>query len=279
MNPVYEDKREDFRIYPLCDHPYPPHVHYVVEMMYVTAGSLTVTIADQQVTLNEGDIAIAFPLIFHSYDSVSDDVKGHAFFFSPELVSRYASVFNGNRPAMPVVRAKDMDEKTKTFLKELIQLDQEDYDEAMAEGYMCLLLTKLFPAIKLETLTYKPESETIHKVTMYLSAHYCEDLTLDSVSRALGMSRSHLSHIFSQQLKINFRQYINMFRIGLATRLIREDPARSLMDISYACGFEDVRTFRRAFQLLEGMSPNAYRKNLMSPGSVFPDDDEDDDEE
>ena len=278
MNPVYEDKREDFRIYPLCDHPYPPHVHYVVEMMYVTSGTLTVTIADQQLTLNEGDLAITFPLIFHSYDTVSDDVKGFAFFFSPELVSRYASVFNGNRPALPCVRAADMDKKTLMFLDALTHLEEEDYDEAMAEGYMCLLLTKIFPAIKLETLTYKPESETIHKVTMYLSAHYCEDLTLDSVSRALGMSRSHLSHIFSQQLKINFRQYINMFRIGLATRLIREDPTRSLMDISYACGFEDVRTFRRAFQLLEGMSPNAYRKSLMSPGSVVPDDEDDEED-
>ena len=273
MSPVYEDKRENFRIYPLCDHPYPPHVHYVVEMMYVTRGTLTVTIADSQITLNKGDLAVAFPLIFHSYDEMSEDLEGHAFFFSPELVSRYASVFNGNRPSVPWIRMEDIDSKTEMFLKELIETDSEP-DEAIAEGYMCLLLSKVLPKLQLEPLTYKPESETIHKVTMYLSTHYCEDLTLDSVSHALGMSRSHLSHIFSQQLKINFRQYINMFRIGLATRLIREDPTRSLMDISYSCGFEDVRTFRRAFQFLEGMSPNAYRKSLVSPGTVLPDDDE-----
>lgn len=273
MSPVYEDKRESFKIYPLCDHPYPPHVHYVVEMMYVSRGSLTVTIADHQITLHEGDLAIAFPLIFHSYDDMSDDVDGYAFFFSPELVSRYASVFNGNRPAIPWLLKENIDDKTKSFLQALTECT-DDQDEAMAEGYMCLLLTKILPLMQMEPLTYKPESETIHKVTMYLSTHYCEDLTLDSVSHALGMSRSHLSHIFSQQLKINFRQYINMFRIGLATRLIREDPTRSLMDISYACGFEDVRTFRRAFQMLEGMSPNAYRKSLVSPGMVLPDDDE-----
>lgn len=273
MSPVYEDKRESFRFYPLCDHPYPPHVHYVVEMMYVTRGSLTVTIADSQIVLNAGDLAIAFPLIFHSYDSMSEDLEGQAFFFSPELVSRYASMFNGNRPSIPVVRAEEIDDRTVSFLNALTETENEP-DDAMAEGYMCLLLSRILPKMQLEALTYKPESETIHKVTMYLSTHYCEDLTLDSVSHALGMSRSHLSHIFSQQLKINFRQYINMFRIGLATRLIREDPTRSLMDISYACGFEDVRTFRRAFQLLEGMSPNTYRKNLMAPGTVLPDDDE-----
>ena len=73
-----------------------------------------------------------------------------------------------------------------------------------------------------------------------------EPITLETVAHALGVSRIHLSHIFSQQLRINFRQYINALRIDRACFLLR-NPSYSISEIAYLCGYGNPRTFHRAF--------------------------------
>ena len=100
-----------------------------------------------------------------------------------------------------------------------------------------------------------------YQVLQYISEHFTEPLTLESTARALGISRIHLSHIFSQQLHINFRQYINTLRIDRAQTLLR-DPAYSISQIAYQCGYGNQRTFHRAFLSQCGMTPNSFRAAL-----------------
>ena len=96
------------------------------------------------------------------------------------------------------------------------------------------------------------------QVLEYIAEHYREDITLESVARELGISRSHLSHIFSEQLNVNFRRYINTLRIDQASFLL-QDTAMTVTEIGYACGYNNLRTFHRAFQNERGMQPGEFR--------------------
>ena len=115
------------------------------------------------------------------------------------------------------------------------------------------------------------------QVLQYISEHFTEPLTLETTARALGISRIHLSHIFSQQLKINFRQYINTLRIDRACALLR-DPSYTISQIVYLCGYGNPRTFHRAFLSIHNMTPKEYRarffKSSVNPPDVI-DEDED----
>ena len=97
----------------------------------------------------------------------------------------------------------------------------------------------------------------------YISEHFTEPLTLESTAHALGISRIHLSHIFSQQLHINFRQYINTLRIDRAKTLLH-DPSNSISQIAYLCGYGNQRTFHRAFLTQCSITPNQYRANVIA---------------
>ena len=93
----------------------------------------------------------------------------------------------------------------------------------------------------------------------YIFDHACEDITLENTARGLGISHSHLSHLFSQRFHINFRRFVNAIRIDKARMLMR-DPRMTLTSICYSCGYGNIRTFRRAFVRETGMLPGQYQQ-------------------
>ena len=61
----------------------------------------------------------------------------------------------------------------------------------------------------------------------------------------------------------NFRRFINAIRIEKA-RLLMRDPNLTLTDICDACGYTNMRTFRRAFQQEIGCLPSDHLLSLRN---------------
>lgn len=72
----YEQRSENLSTGPICDHPFPSHVHDPVEIVCPTFGTLVMTISGKQYQLIPGDIAVVFPSVPHSLDFVSPDING-----------------------------------------------------------------------------------------------------------------------------------------------------------------------------------------------------------
>ena len=123
-------------------------------------------------------------------------------------------------------------------------------------------MSYLFSCIRLKQVDKHVQSGLSYQVLHYISEHFTEPLSLETTARALGISRIHLSHIFSQQLRINFRQYINTLRIDRACYLLR-DPNYNISQIAYLCGYGNPRTFHRAFLAQCQMPPKQYRQKMI----------------
>ncbi|MBQ3157968.1 MAG: helix-turn-helix transcriptional regulator [Clostridia bacterium] len=242
----------------ICDHPFPTHVHDVVEAVCLQHGTVTMTIGPQQYQLQAGDIAIMFPSMPHSYDQVSEDAQGLTLIFSPGIIREFSAAFRNTIPETPVLQAREAPQELQDVISQLRRLPPEKA-QTLQRGYLHLFLSFLLDAMPLRPMDKHVETGLTHQVLHYISQHFTEPLTLENTAHALGISRIHLSHIFSQQLHINFREYINALRISYACELLWEENC-SISQIAYQCGYGNPRTFHRAFLSQCGMPPRQYRE-------------------
>ncbi|MBE5810658.1 MAG: AraC family transcriptional regulator [Clostridiales bacterium] len=264
MKPVfYEQRAETIFMGEICDHPFPSHVHDVVEIVCLQTGSMEMTISSKNIMLLPGDIAITFPSEVHSYDYVSKDASGLTLIFLPDTIMEFCHVFRTMQPLHPLLLHQDQAPELTSIIRHLLTITSGSQAAPLMLGYLHLFLAYLFTALPLTPRARNPHSTLTDQVLQYISEHFAEPLTLENTSHALGISRIHLSHIFSQQLHINFRQYINTLRIDRACTLLR-NPNYSISQIAYLCGYGNQRTFHRAFLAQCGMPPNQYRAEQPS---------------
>lgn len=262
MSTYYEQRPEKLFIGEMTHFTVPTHVHSVAELMILTRGAAVLTIDDMRYSLTPGDAVVIFPLVPHSYDSLSADVSGLTAIFPPDIIPEYAGTFHGLQPENPMLPASRTSLELRLAVDRLSRLNMDD-DLPMCVAYLHVLLAGL-----LHSLSYRPvydysERDLGHRILTYISEHAYEDITLESASHALGISASHLSHFFSEHLRTNFRRFINAIRIERA-RLLMRDPNLTLTDICGACGYTNMRTFRRAFQQEMGCLPSDHQVTLRN---------------
>jgi len=263
MSPVFYERRlENVFAGAICDHPFPAHVHDVVEIVCLLTGSVEMTIADKKLLLMPGDIAVTFPAIPHCYDAVSEDATGLALIFLPDTITEFYHTFRTMQPVHPLLPKEQTAPELEPIILAMQKLTAKDQSTPLKLGYLHLFLSYMFSCLPLISGGRNPHSTLTYQVLHYISEHFTEPLTLESTAHALGISRIHLSHIFSQQLHINFRQYINTLRIDRARALL-QNPSYSISQIAYLCGYGNQRTFHRAFLSQCGMPPNQFRDSKL----------------
>ena len=263
MMPFYEVGERPVFLGPICDHPFPLHVHMVVEVVHLLQGSLTLTVDGNQYVLSPGDTVACFPSVPHGYDAMSEDAQGLCFIFEADTISEFASAFRSSRPVVPFLKADTAGQGLHDSIAVLVKILQEE-NSPLLMGYLHVFLAHMLSVMPLEPIDSNLDGDLIQQTLQYVSEHFAEDLSLDSVASALGVSKPHLSRLFSNYLKVNFRKYINTLRIDEACTLLRT-TGTTVTDICYACGFNNPRTFHRAFMEEKGMQPKDYRALKEGP--------------
>ncbi|PKA17261.1 AraC family transcriptional regulator [Leptospira haakeii] len=86
-----------------------------------------------------------------------------------------------------------------------------------------------------------------------------EELTLPILSEELKIKTHQLSEILNDKMKIGFREYITGFRLEEASKMLKEEPQRSVLAVIYSAGFKSKSAFHKLFQEKYGCSPGEYR--------------------
>ncbi|KZN68225.1 hypothetical protein N473_07310 [Pseudoalteromonas luteoviolacea CPMOR-1] len=102
-------------------------------------------------------------------------------------------------------------------------------------------------------------SEALKNIMINQQLFMDEELSLNKLSKAISVSENHISETLSQQLKTNFFQFVNGYRIAAAEKLLQETDKR-VSTIQYEVGFNSKSTFNTAFKKATGLTPSLYRK-------------------
>lgn len=99
----------------------------------------------------------------------------------------------------------------------------------------------------------------LRKVQEYIDSNYeKENLSLNEVAGAVGVSANYLSAVFSQSMNRTFVEYVTDKRMEKAKKLLR-DTDESSGEIATLVGYKDPHYFSFVFKKTQGISPREYR--------------------
>ena len=104
------------------------------------------------------------------------------------------------------------------------------------------------------------DSRRILKVKNFISKNYMDELRLPELASLAGMSSSAFSRFFKLHTGRNISEYIIDLRLGYAARML-VDTAKSISEIGFDCGFNNLSNFNRIFKKKKGCSPSEFRES------------------
>src|SRR5699024_6555546 len=112
------------------------------------------------------------------------------------------------------------------------------------------------------------DSRRVQKVQEYINAHYQEEIRLNQLADMVGMTPVSFSRFFRLRTGKTLSDYIIDIRLGFATRML-VDSTRTIAEVCYDCGFNNLSNFNRMFKRKKGCSPKEFRENYRKKKLVI----------
>lgn len=158
------------------------------------------------------------------------------------------------------------------FIKQLYSYDlplSPAMSNKLAENLVDLLGSMVFGTIQQswsQASVSDHKAMSILRVKGHVETHLrSADLTPSSVAKALKISTRYINQLLSSE-GISLGRYIWQQRLESMARQLR-DPAlanQSMSTLAYACGFNDMTHFSKAFSKKYEQSPSEYRKQHLN---------------
>ncbi len=104
------------------------------------------------------------------------------------------------------------------------------------------------------------KSKYVMEALNYISGHYNDpDISVTTIARSLGLSESHLSHVFKKETSYTLSGYLTSYRMHKAMELLK-DCRSKVYEVAEQVGYRDITYFSSTFKKSVGMSPSEYQK-------------------
>lgn len=101
-------------------------------------------------------------------------------------------------------------------------------------------------------------SEIVSIVKQYVDEHLAS-ASLETAAAAAGFSPNYVSRVFHKHAQISFSEYLLAERMKKAASLLRNINIK-LYEVSEMVGYDNAKSFSRAFSQHYGTTPTEYRK-------------------
>jgi len=235
-----------------------PHIHGDLELIYVKNGVLEVIVGEDELTLGQGEAALIFPNQVHGFRTSRESLSWICV-FSKDYVPEFGRLIE-DRNCLD--NRLHLDETDRQIICNCLMSAGDERLERCA-GLMCACAA--FMRGRSENDFKRIEdtgSETlIHQILIYISRHYEEDITLKGMAAELGYEEHYISRRFGAYFKMNFKQFVNEYRLQYARRLLADrEQNLTMVEIAYRSGFQSVRNFNRAYKRLLGGQPRDEKR-------------------
>lgn len=256
---------------------YPIHNHSVYELNFIeNAKGVRRIVGDSQEVIGDYDLClITSPNLEHVWEQNechSDDIREITVQFD---FSMSDETLFGRNPYASITRMMQEAKKGLSFPLQAIMkvYGMLDTLSSVKDGFYAVqqFLTILYELSRCENartlasssyakVTVEDDSRRILKVKNFISKNYMDELRLPELASLAGMSSSAFSRFFKLHTGRNISEYIIDLRLGYAARML-VDTAKSISEIGFDCGFNNLSNFNRIFKKKKGCSPSEFRES------------------
>lgn len=107
------------------------------------------------------------------------------------------------------------------------------------------------------------KSKYVMEALGYIGEHYKDpELGVREIAETLGLSESHLSHVFKKETDYTVNAYITRCRIAAAMKLLGNCRYK-VYEVAEMTGYKDTTYFSTIFKKLTGLNPSEYQNRIQ----------------
>lgn len=254
----------------------PIHWHQEIEITIIKSGKAEYKIDLNSYILEEGDLLIIKPLSLHSVKQLNDiTMLWSTIVFNLNmlnsavtdgcLIKYFAPILN-NEHQLPIIIKKKTEgyDELLTTLKRIFSC--YDLKEIAFELELKSLLFHFFSILYKYDLIVKSKSAIlsndvtikIKNILNYIQKNYMYELSIKDIASTCNFSEYHFMRFFKKHIGMTCIEYINTYRLEVASKLL-DTTAKSIMDISFEVGFNNVSYFNKIFKNRYQLTPKEFR--------------------
>ena len=244
------------------------HWHQRAEFMYVLVGQCRIRIGSLERLCVPGDLAVIRSGQIHSLQSppgcrlyVSTFDPTLLYHFFPEL--RFPRSFITAQEQAGAGLAEEIARLLGSIYTESSK-HEDLYETLMRADILRLysLLVRHFEEAECRNEQTLVRLQLFQSALEFIADHYAENLSLGDVAQAINYNPTYVSTLFVSCAGVNFKTYLDNFRIKKAVDLLRASRL-TVAQVAAQCGCENIRTFNNTFRRVTGQTPSEIRRSTV----------------
>ncbi|MCQ2586231.1 MAG: AraC family transcriptional regulator [Treponema sp.] len=246
-----------------------------MEIVYIKKGNGTISVNLTDYEVSAGSFVIILPGQLHSISTQNlTRMEYENIIFSTDLLqsklfdiseTEFLMPFFAGNISVPIHFYKGVPhyEELIAILDncDRIGTEKPEGSELLIKAQLLTIIFILINKCKLSSspIVQPKKLDRMKTALKYIELHYNEKITIDEIAKETGCAPSYFMKTFKQNLGVPFIEYLNDYRLIMSARLLTE-TSKSIMEISYLVGYENLSYFNRSFKKKYKISPGKFRK-------------------
>ena len=248
------------------------HFHPEYELLYLTEGTLEVTINHSTYLLQAGEAMFIPPNLLHCATARSGKGTFYAVVFSENIlilvqehISSYLTEEPDNTKYICKLNADTAWQKeTLDYLSQIFFCAEEmRLSEIYIQSHILIIWEYLYRYHVSAFLEKNKPNTPVKKVLDFIHNNYQEELSLEDMTKCAHMSKEHLCRIFRKSTGQTPISYLKQYRILKSCYYLQETD-KKISEICTLVGFNNISYFNREFLNVLQTTPSQYRKDCRT---------------
>lgn len=233
------------------------HWHKDFEIIRVLKGSLKLKLNEKEFELKENQGIFIPGGIIHS--AIPDNCVYECLVFAPAVLYNIQTCKYLIKAHIQKAVIYQNNESINSVFDRL--KDSKRGYELEVIGMLYLLSADIVKNNSCQSIAPNERLEKIKSAMLIIEENYTSKITLAELAASCRLSPNYFCKYFKEIVGQTPVEYITVYRIEAACEMLRESD-KSITDICFACGFNDLSYFIHIFKKHKGVSPREYVKQL-----------------